>query len=125
MIEEDVAAHLADLVERWHAAILARDGDVLDSLWHDSYLSTGPDGRLISKAEEMESVADPELRFSSLAVRDLHVRPYGDTAVVHGESVAEGLYAGEDIGGVYRFTTVFRLFGDDWRAVASHGTMQV
>ena len=78
-----------------------------------------------TKDEEIESVEDPDLQFSSLGVRDLHVRPYGDTAVVHGESVAEGAYAGEDIGGVYRFTTVFRLFGDDWRAVASHGTMQI
>lgn len=113
---------LVRLVERWHAAIEARDTATLDAIWDDTYISTGPDGHRISKAEELEVVASPDVTFDSLRAENLEVRVYGETAVVLGCSRSRGAYKGADASGTYRFTTVFRHGSEGWRAVVSHGS---
>ena len=109
-------------MHKWHDAIASGDTDTLDNLWDDSYISTGPDGQRITKREEMEIVADPEMHFHSLDVEDIQVKVFGRIAVVLGRSIARGQYKGEDVGGDYRFTTVFRNTDDGWRAIVSHGS---
>ncbi len=119
---ESSEQHLKRLVEKWHRAIASRDTAALDAIWDESYLSTGPDGKLITKEQELASVAASDLTFHSLIADVLAVRVYGETAVVLGRSLARGKYQGQDVSGEYRFTTVFRHGPDGWRAVVSHGT---
>jgi len=115
-------SQLESLVHEWHACIAERDTARLRTIWHESYLSTGPDGVLITREQELASIQDPNLHFSALEVVDFQVRVFGDTAVVLGCSRAEGVYLEHDISGDYRFTTVFRRYRDGWMAVVSHGT---
>ncbi len=113
---------LQHLVKVWHESILGRDIARLNEIWDDSYLSVSPDGSLITKEQELASVVDPNLQFYSLDPRDIHIRVLGETAVAMGVTHAQGDYEDTDISGQYRFTTVFKRFGNEWRAIVSHGT---
>jgi hypothetical protein len=94
----------------------------LDALWDDHYVSTGPDGTRVTKGEELAAVTSPDLSFRSLSADQLEVRLHGNTAIVLGRSIADGVYEGQDISGIYPFTTVFVHADHRWTAVASHAT---
>jgi ketosteroid isomerase-like protein len=62
------------------------------------------------------------LKVRSAQVDEIEVRLFGNTAVVTGHSVSEGLYAGKPFSANLRLTDVFVKRKQCWRAVASHAS---
>jgi ketosteroid isomerase-like protein len=93
-------------------AKLAQSAETLDvkefaSLLHDDYMSVDFDGKTHTKHDRVEEWRKEDFKPSSVTVRDLHVRPFGDTVISTGISSVKGMYHGHDISGDYRFTQVF------------------
>src|SRR5262245_60080639 len=73
----------------------------------DDFIATVPPGKVINKAEVIAQVTSPDLEMESLVNDDIHVRVYGDVAVVTARGVARGRYKGRDASGQFRYTRVW------------------
>lgn len=110
------------LEARMRAAQLAGDVAALDALIDDNLLFTGPDGRLGTKAQDLEAHRSGLVRFRSHVPRELRIRRIGthvaicallaDLAVEMNGTVTRG---------TYRYTRVWAHEGTGpWRVVGGH-----
>jgi len=79
---QSVEQQLKKLELQWFDAEVKRDFAALDRIMADDYTVTDPAGVVIAKAEEMASLKLGEDVVVSMALSDMKVRVYGDTAVV-------------------------------------------
>jgi len=116
--DSEIAALEAEL----RAAQLAADVTALDRLIADKLLFTGPDGRLGTKAQDLEAHASGVVRFRSHEPEELRVRRVGKNvaiAALRARLTVE--VAGAITRGTYRYTRVCaREKGGPWRVVAGH-----
>ncbi|MGI8402861.1 MAG: nuclear transport factor 2 family protein [Gemmatimonadaceae bacterium] len=104
------------------AAQLRADTIALDRLIADDLLFTGPDGRLGTKAQDLEAHRSGAIRFRAHEPEDLRVRRVGaDVAVSALRARLEVEVAGTLVRGTYRYTRVWaREGGGPWRVVGGH-----
>jgi ketosteroid isomerase-like protein len=96
-----------ELVTAFAAAELSGDPEVIGPLLTDDFVGVGPLGFLLSRQDWIDRRANG-LRYTAFAVRDLHVRTYGDdTAVVIGTQVVQGTHRGNPVPAQTRATMVF------------------
>lgn len=114
-----------DLIEQLEATLRQAqlDGDVaaLDRLIDDSLLFTGPEGTLVSKADDLALHRSGAVRFTSHEPAELQwqmITP--DVAVVALRVRLGVLVDQEPFSGDYRYTRVWVRRGDNWRVVAGH-----
>ncbi len=103
---------------QWRSAVLASDAAAMTGMLDESYIGIGPDGTIVNKTEELQaraSGADRVLRFD---VQDRKIRLYGTTAVVTSRVHLQGVYSGQPLLGVYRYTRVWTLTRGQWRIVS-------
>jgi ketosteroid isomerase-like protein len=100
-----------------------RDISRLKRLMADDFIATVPPGKVINKAEVIAQVTSPDLEMESLVNDDIHVRVYGDVAVVTARGVARGRYKGRDASGQFRYTRVWIKQKGQWQAIAAQSTM--
>lgn len=115
-------ADLESLERDLRLAQLNADVATLDRLISDDLLFTGPDGTLVSKADDLAAHRTGAVRFSSHDVEDLRVRRISpDVAVVALRARLAGTVAGAPFAGTFRYTRVWaRTDGDGWRIVGGH-----
>ena len=106
------------LEQQWQAALLANDMPVLSTMLGDSYVGIGPDGTILSKADEIKARASGQERVQVLDVLDRKIRVYGSTAVVTSRVRVQGIYSGEPLLGEYRYTRVWSLGHGQWHVVS-------
>lgn len=104
------------------AAQLAADVAALDALIADELLFTGPDGRLASKAQDLEAHASGIVRFRAHEPDELRVRRVGpDVAIAALRARLTVEVGGTLVRGVYRYTRVWARQADGrWRVVGGH-----
>lgn len=107
---------------RIRAAQLAADVNALDHLIGDGLLFTGPDGRLGTKAEDLEAHGSGVVRFRKHEPEELRVCRIGtDVAVCAMRTRLSVEVGGTLVHGTYRYTRVWaRETGGPWRVVAGH-----
>jgi len=105
------------------AAVLKGDASASDRYLADTYVFTGPDGMVESKAQAIADLKTGDLKLQSASLDGAKVQVYGDTAIVTYSSKDKGTYKGKDISGTTRWTDVFVSQNGRWQVVASHGTM--
>jgi ketosteroid isomerase-like protein len=110
------------LEARLRAAQLAADVAALDALIADALLFTGPDGRLGTKAQDLEAHGSGAVRFRGHEPEELRVRRVGaDVAVTALRARLAVEVAGTLVRGTYRYTRVWaREGGGPWRVVGGH-----
>ncbi len=118
---DDPVAALRSAERRLQAAQLAADADALDALLDDRLVFTGPDGRLYSKADDLEIQRSGEQRLTRVheAALDLLVDGRLGVTWFHGELA--GVFRGEEFAARVRYTRTWLC--DDthgWRVVAAH-----
>jgi ketosteroid isomerase-like protein len=116
--DPEIAALAAEL----RSAQLAADVTVLERLIGDDLLFTGPDGRLGTKAQDLEAHASGVVRFRSHEPEELRVRRVGRNVAVAALRARLAVeVAGTITRGTYRYTRVWaREKGGPWRVVGGH-----
>jgi ketosteroid isomerase-like protein len=110
------------LEARLRAAQLSADVTALDELIADELLFTGPDGRLGTKAEDLEAHGSGTIRFRDHQPEELRVRRVGDDVAVAALRVRLAVeVAGTLVQGTYRYTRLWAREGEGaWRVVGGH-----
>lgn len=103
---------------QWRTAALASDAAAMAGMLDDSYVGIGPDGTIVNKTEELQARASGADRIVRLEVQDRKIRLYGTTAVVTSRVHLQGVYSGQPLLGVYRYTRVWTLARGQWRIVS-------
>ena len=104
-------------------AMLKGDPSASERYLADTYVFTGPDGNVESKAQAMAYLKSGDLKIQSASIDGAKVQVYGHTAVVTYGSNDKGTYKGKDISGKTRWTDVFVNHNGRWQVVATHGSM--
>jgi ketosteroid isomerase-like protein len=106
------------LEQQWRQANIANNVNVMNSLLADDYIGITSNGTVETKAQVLAQRRAGTMRITTLDISDLHVRVYGDTAVVTSRAELAGTNGASDIGGEYRYTRVYnRRFGQ-WKIVS-------
>jgi ketosteroid isomerase-like protein len=109
------------LMQEWMESYAKRDTAFLERYLSDDYVSTFPDGTVLDKTGEIESVKSGAVAFTEIP-SEMKVRIYGEAAVITGWSTIKAKVKGQDVSGEYRFTHVWIKRSDRWQVVASQVT---
>src|SRR4051812_10532895 len=114
-----VAAEIAGREAELRAAQLAADVAALDELIADELLFAGPDGKLGTKAQDLEAHGSGVIRFREHEPEELRVRRIGaDVAITSLRTRLAVELGGRIVRGTYRYLRVWaREDGRTWRVV--------
>ena len=98
-------------------AILKSDTGVLDKYYADDYIAIHGDGKLTTKAQELENFKSGITKYDSITVREAKIRIYGDTAVVNAWASIKTLVNGRPYTGDVRNTRVWVKTSGSWKLV--------
>lgn len=111
-------AVIRDLEEQLRSAQLNADVDALDALIADDLLFAGPDGCLVSKADDLAAYRGNVIRISSHQPEELHVRSVrADVFLVSLRARLCGVYAGAAFSVRSRYMRVWARGPEGWRIV--------
>lgn len=96
------------------------DVNALDNLLAENLIFTNHLGRVISKAEDIDSHRKRIFVINSVSLSNQEVIDLGDSAVVTTEASISGSYNGQPSEGKFRFTRVWSNNADGWQVVAGH-----
>lgn len=118
------AEQLNQLEQRLVRAWIEKDRATVDEILADDWSVIDPGGRVLTKAQVMaEGFESGTRNIESGTIDEVHVRLFGNFAVVTGRTVAAGSYQGETFSVQLRFTDVCERHGERWQVVASQGTL--
>jgi ketosteroid isomerase-like protein len=116
--QNSVEPELKRLENEWLNSYLRGDKQTFDRIVADDFTRTDESGKFATKAEERALVQAPPASVSaSLTNEDMHVRVYGNSAIVTGLIVSrvQGSLSFQS-----RFTDTFIKRGARWQVVARH-----
>lgn len=113
---------IAALEEKWAQAEGANNYDAAAALLADKFIMIDPGGKIYNRTE---TIADGKAtKFASVALEDVHVTVFGDTAIAREGFKSKGTNAmGKPFDSYTRWTDVWVKMPDGkWQCVASHGS---
>jgi ketosteroid isomerase-like protein len=103
-------------------AVVAADLDAVDALLHDDVRFTGADGRVIGKAEDLETIRSGVLVVSSYEPVAQQVLVVGDAGLSLVEAKLAGTVRGESFAAHLRYTRTWVRDRGAWRVIAAHAS---
>jgi hypothetical protein len=103
-------------------AMIRRDVAALDRLLAKDLTYIHTTGLLESKSDFLESVASGLVLYRAIRPYDLHVRRYGEVAIVTGSSRMDITTGDVELAFTIRFTDVYLLDAGHWRQMAWQST---
>ena len=82
------------------------DTSFFEKYYADDYTGIHSDGKLTTKAQEIENFKSGARKYESIDVREIKIRAYGDTAVVVLLISLKGTYGGKSFSADSRVTRV-------------------
>ena len=119
-MDESPREELIDVANAWDRAMVENDPEAIGRYMADDWTIIGTDGSVGDKPTFLGLVKSGALSHDVMESDDLHVRIYGDTAVVTARGVSGGKYQGQPFREVERSTCVFVRQGGQWRCVLTH-----
>ena len=117
-LENNAEQELKRLENEWLNSYLRGDKQTFDRIVADDFTRTDESGKFATKAEEQALVQAPPASVSaSLTNEDMHVRVYGNSAIVTGLIVSR---VQGNLSFQSRFTDTFIKRGARWQVVARH-----
>jgi hypothetical protein len=114
---------VADAEDRLRLAMLSSDIAVLDALLSEGLTFVDQNGRVLSKADDLDAHRSGLLRLSRLDYSTRRIQPTGHCAVVTLRADIEGAYAITPFSGLFAYTRVWGHFNGTWRVLAAHCSM--
>lgn len=102
------------------AAMVANDVETLTELLDDDLVFTGPDGRVLSKEDDLYAHRNRLLRLDRLDLYETQIRCFGEMVVVTTKATLSGHYDSVSFDGTFAYTRLWKRSGLQWRIVAGH-----
>lgn len=106
------------LEQEWREAILTNNVAAMNRLLADDYVGITSNGTIENKAQAVAQRRAGTVQISKLDLSDIHVRVYGNTAVVTSVAKLVGSNGDSDITGKYRYTRVYAKRLGKWKIVS-------
>jgi ketosteroid isomerase-like protein len=114
---------IVDMERQSKEASLHRDAEFSQRTLAEDYVAITPLGQVTTKQDTLSARKSGQLRYDTIAVTDMVVRIYGDTAVVTARADVKGHQLGEDFSGPYRYTRIWVRRSGRWQAVSYQATV--
>jgi ketosteroid isomerase-like protein len=111
-----------ELKRQYDVAQMANDGAWFERMLAEDYVFIGADGSVTTKADFVRDMQTKDLVWKSVAVKDMKIRVYGDTAVVTGRFFGQGQYKGTPLDERQRFTSLWIKRSGRWQGISEHGS---
>jgi hypothetical protein len=105
----------------WGDSYVKRDPAVSQKILADDFISIGPDGIAVDKADYIKAVTGLTI-FSDVKINYMAVRFYNSTAVVVGRVSIVAKSVSQDESGEFAFTDTFVKQNGEWKVVSSQAT---
>jgi len=102
------------------AAMLANDVAALAELLDDDLVFTGPDGRVLSKEDDLSAHRERLLRLDRLDIHETQAHRIGEMVLTTTQAALAGHFGSMAFEGVFAYTRLWRPSGGVWRVVAGH-----
>lgn len=98
-----------------------RDADVaaLDALLHARVVAAGPDGKVFTKEDDLESHRSGALRITSLVEESLEVQEDGLTGVTRMVASVDAVHRGAAVSARLRYTRFWVREAETWQVLAA------
>jgi hypothetical protein len=106
--------HLEDL---WNRAHVSGDAEALDHLWAEDLEVAVPHMAVMTRAEALSFARSGRMKFLRYNTSDLHIRVYGDAAVVTGHLLRTRTL-NSNVSDDWHFTKVYIRQALHWRVVS-------
>jgi ketosteroid isomerase-like protein len=103
-------------------AMLANDVEALCDLLDDELVFTGPDGQVLSKADDLSVHRNRLLRLDQLDLYETQFHRIGEMMAVTTKATLTGQFGSTPFHGAFAYTRLWRQFGVHWRIVAGHAS---
>ena len=113
-------AALQEAERRLQAAIRSSDVETLDLLLDDRVVYTGPDGRSLTKQEDLDAHRSRALVVEAFDQQDLHVTVVGSTGITRVLAELQGTAGGVPFTARLRYTRTWVHADGTWRVLAAH-----
>ena len=114
--------HIIEKEESLLHAMLTSDVKVLDDLIADDLIFTDHTGRVVNKAEDLESHHTGSLKIESIDPSEQAIKIYGNTAIVSVLMKIKGQYLKQPFEGKIRYSRVWMNIDNAWIIVAGHSS---
>ena len=108
------------LENAWNQAQIHHDATALSTLLPETFVYTDYDGTVLTKAQFLADLKDPNYVATLVANENEHVFTYNNAAVVTGTYHTKGKYKGKPFEHWGRFTDMWVFQSNLWQCVASH-----
>lgn len=122
MITTQIPQFLADLEERFNAAMLSNDVKRIAECTTEDWLLVTPEAGPIPRARILEVVDSGRLTHSSMTKVATHAAVVGDMAWVTGRGGNTGMFNGAPIQADEYITDIYRRVGLTWLCMLTHLT---
>ena len=122
MITTQIPDFLADLEERFNAAMISNDVKRIAACVTDDWLLVTPEAGPISRSRILDVVGSGRLTHSSMRKVATHAAVVGDIAWVTGRGQNTGTFDAAPIQADEYITDVYRRVGDTWLCMLTHLT---
>jgi ketosteroid isomerase-like protein len=120
--DETVKQEIKTLQGQLMKAILKSDTSFFEKYYDDDYAAIHGDGKLTTKAQEIESFKSGATKYESIDVREAKIRTYGDTAIVNALVSVKTTVNGKPYSGDVRNTRVWVKQNGNWKLVVFQAT---
>jgi ketosteroid isomerase-like protein len=103
-------------------AMLQNDVAMLDRLLSDDLVFSGPDGVLVSKAEDLALHRTGDITFTTYKIDELLVQSYDPIEIAHVKVNLVGNFKGEDFAGDFRYLRIYLKQDEQWKIIGGQVT---
>lgn len=118
MSKQDIETLEAQLAQ----AMLQNDVAMLDRLLSDDLVFSGPDGVLVSKAQDLALHRAGDIIFTTYKIDELFVQSYAPIEIAHVKVNVVGNFKGEDFSGDFRYLRIYLKQDEQWKIIGGQVT---
>ncbi len=113
-----VEQELIEIDDEWRQAYVRGDTAALERIEHPGFVYTDSAGAVTGKAEDIAALKSGAFKLRYCRGENVKVHMFGDTAVITGHEIQQGISGGRDVSGKFAYTATFIRRSGRWQAAA-------